>query len=1486
MKQKDLIGRQTMPLWRPELEHDACGIALVAQLGGKSSRRIVEDALGALERMTHRGASGADPETGDGAGILLQIPDLFLRQQLDFALPESGRYAVAQIFYNREVARRHSGASVIEKHAKEMGFSLLGTREVPVDPHACGAQARLSMPRVEQLFITHDQLQGDALERALYVLRRRVENDLDANGNTQACYIASLSSRTIVYKGMLRPPQLRLFYADLRQKQLESAFAMVHSRFSTNTFPSWDKAQPSRCLAHNGEINTLRGAQSAIAAAQQFFNGGELAADMKRILPVIDTREGSDSMKLDNTLEFLVHAGRPIEQALMLLQQGAWSELSGQTDAMRAFYEYAECLTTPWDGPAAVVFTDGLRVGAALDRNGLRPARWMLSDSGVLVLASESGVVDIPAAHIVRRGKLGPGQMLLADIQRGVIEEDAQVKARVSDQPYAQWLSENRQHAQRLDAPAIPVEDVQRMQRLFGYSYEDLTTVIAPMATNGAEATGSMGYDSPLAVLSEKPQPLYHYFKQLFAQVTNPPIDALRETCVTGTTMHLGRNGDLTLDQKQNCHRICLEHPILDNQTFQWLLKGDHGAKVARLSICFDPQKGLKAGLDALLVQADEAIAKGCELLVLSDRAADATHVPIPALLAASGLHHHLIRAGKRGVCSLIVDTFDAREIHHFCCLLGYGVRGIHPYGALRSIDQMVENGIIQGVSLAQAHDNYVHAAAHGLLKVASKMGISSLSGYFAAQVFEAVGLSQDVVDEYFTGTVSRFGGMGMEDIQRECLARHQAGMDLTPGLPSGGRFQWKRDGEEHAYHPQVIHLLQTAVRNNDYALYKEYVAQLEAQPAVTLRALLGFKATTPVPIEEVEPVVNILKRFKSGAMSFGSLSEEAHTCLAEAMNRIGGRSNSGEGGEDAKRFNTEYNSRIKQVASGRFGVTGPYLASGDEIQIKMAQGAKPGEGGQLPAGKVYPVVARVRNSTPGVGLISPPPHHDIYSIEDLAQLIYDLKCSNPRARINVKLVSETGVGTVAAGVAKSGADVILISGFDGGTGASPRTSIQHAGLPWEIGLSEAHQILGQNGLRSRVRVETDGKLMTGRDVAIAALLGAEEFGFATLPLVAMGCVMMRVCNLDTCPVGVATQNPQLRKLFAGKAEHVVNALTFIARDLREVMAQLGFRTIDEMVGRAGVLTQVRQSAKTQGLDVSALCVDVPMEPRDAGMPQVDDGLFEAMVRTMVETGDVQLKRTIRNTDRAMGTKVGAFISREFGNLPEDHLTFRFVGTAGQSFGAFIPRGMTLWLKGDVNDYLGKGLSGGRLIIAPPDDAAWSHADSYLAGNVVLYGATSGELFLAGRAGERFGVRNSGALAVCEGVGDHGCEYMTGGKVVILGSVGKNFAAGMSGGVAYVLDDGTLEGKINHEMVKTYPIDASDVVEVHAMIRRHHEYTHSVVAGHVLHEWANLAQKFVKVLPNDYQAMLQAMQTAEKEGLTGDDQIDRAFQIRTGGGVA
>jgi len=1522
-------------LYDPRYEHDACGIGFVANIQGVPSHDIVRQALEVLVNLDHRGGQGSETNTGDGAGILLQLPHSFLRKAcagLGIDLPEPGQYGAGMAFLPKDEELRKRCERIVETIVREEGQTFLGWRTVPVDNGSLGDMALSAEPYVRQLFVGNELTGGDelAFERKLFVIRKRAERALRDAAGGQPAYFPSLSSRTIVYKGMLTPQQVDAYYMELRDPSLESALALVHSRFSTNTFPSWERAHPYRYLIHNGEINTLRGNINWMRARESLLASELFGDDIRKVLPIVDT-DGSDSQIFDNVLEFLMLSGRTLPHAAMMMIPEPWSKHESMSPEKRAFYEYHSCLMEPWDGPAAIAFTDGSLIGAVLDRNGLRPSRYYVTSDDVIVLASEVGVLPLPPERIVRKARLQPGRMLLVDTKLGRIVADEEIKDRiVREKPYREWLDAHLIRLEELpetpateaaresaaavaeaDAAAATADELLQRQQAFGYTFETLRKFLEPMARHGIDPIGSMGYDAPLAVLSDRPQLLYNYFKQLFAQVTNPPIDANFEEIVTAQETTIGPERSLISPEPESCRRIRLATPFLTNAELAKLRyvrrEGFLSATVPMLFRAASGEGGLGAAMEKLFADADAAIASGANLVILSDRGADAERAPIPALLAVAGLHHHLIRQGTRTRVSLLVESGEPREVHHFAVLLGYGAEAINPYLAFETLEAMVRSGQLTGVDAKKAVANYVKAATKGVVKVLAKMGISTIQSYRGAQIFEAVGLNSAVIDRYFTWTASRIEGIGLDEIARETLERH--GRAYSPRqsvrtLDAGGDLQWRKDGEEHLYSPETIHALQAAVRTGNYKLYKQFASLIarDAEKQFHLRGLLSFKTEgrQPIPIDEVEPAESILRRFKTGAMSYGSISQEAHETLAIAMNRIGGKSNTGEGGEHPSRFTPDANgdlrrSAIKQVASGRFGVTSHYLVNADEIQIKMAQGAKPGEGGQLPGGKVYPWVAEVRGVTPGVGLISPPPHHDIYSIEDLAELIHDLKNANPRARISVKLVSEVGVGTIAAGVAKGKADVVLISGYEGGTGASPQTSIRHAGLPWELGLAETHQTLLLNNLRSRITVETDGKLMTGRDVAIAAMLGAEEFGFATTPLIALGCVMMRVCHLDTCPVGVATQNPELRAKFTGEAEHVVNLMKFIAEDAREWMAQLGFRTIEEMVGRTDVLETNRAVAhwKAKGVDLNPLLhrPDVPDDyGRFCSIPQ-DHGLDRALDRThllkmcepaLARKEHVHVLLPIRNTNRVVGTMLGSEVTRRYGaeGLPHDTIRLHFDGSAGQSFGAFVPKGITLSLEGDANDYVGKGLSGGKIIVFPPEKAAFVPEENIIIGNVAFYGATGGEAYIRGMAGERFCVRNSGVHAVVEGVGDHGCEYMTGGRVVVLGDIGRNFAAGMSGGIAYVYDPrGDLRSRVNAEMVLFENVtEAFEANEVKTMIRSHVKFTGSAVGHRILDAWEEAVLDFVKIIPKDYKRMFEAIERGKKAGLPNEKAILAAFE--------
>jgi glutamate synthase domain-containing protein 2/glutamate synthase domain-containing protein 1/glutamate synthase domain-containing protein 3 len=1510
-------------LYDPRFEHDACGIGFVVNIKGEKSHEIVQQALTVLQNLDHRGACGCEDNTGDGAGILLQVPHAFLQhacEGIGLQLPRPGQYGVGMIFLPRAREQRHQCERRFEDIVRREGQEVLGWRSVPTDNMYLGETAKSREPFIRQVFIKrsadlHDDL---AFERKLYVIRRQAENAIRyANiPGGDYFYISSLSYKTLVYKGMLTPRQVTTFYPDLSDALVETALAVVHSRFSTNTFPSWERAHPYRYMIHNGEINTLRGNENWMHARQAMLASELFGDDMRKLFPIIQ-EDGSDSAKFDNCLEFLTLSGRSLPQAIMMMIPEPWENHESMSDEKRAFYEYHSCLMEPWDGPASIAFTDGVRVGAVLDRNGLRPSRYYVTKDDLVIMASEVGVLDVPPERVLIKQRLQPGRMFLVDTEEGRIISDEELKQTVAKaRPYRQWLHDNLVDFEAL--PEVPEEEPKsdhrvtlKRQQVFGYSFEDLRVNIGPMALTSIQPIGSMGTDTPLAVLSDKPQLLYNYFKQLFAQVTNPPIDPIREELITSTIMRLGSEGNLLRPEPSNCHQIKLKHPILHNGELEKLRQLDRpGFKVVTLPILFkvaDGKEGLERALEGLFQAADQAIADGVNILILSDRTFDRDYAPIPALLASSGLSHHLIRTGTRTRASLVLESGEPREVHHFCLLLGYGVEAINPYMAYETLYDMIDQGMLTNITYEQAVYGYIKAVVKGVVKVMAKMGISTIQAYCGAQIFEAVGLNQELVDRYFTWTASRVGGIGLAEIAYEAQQQHAKAFPEFPvnghTLDVHGQYQYRKDGELHLFNPRTIHLLQKACRTNDYATFKEYTRLIDdqAERMATLRGLFELKYTRePIPLNEVEPVEAIMQRFKTGAMSYGSISKEAHETLAIAMNRIGGKSNTGEGGEDPARYipdtnGDSRNSAIKQVASGRFGVTSYYLTQAKELQIKMAQGAKPGEGGELPGRKVYPWIAKVRHSTPGVGLISPPPHHDIYSIEDLAQLIHDLKNANHHARISVKLVSEIGVGTIAAGVAKGHADVVLISGHDGGTGASPQTSIKHAGLPWELGLAETHQTLVLNNLRSRIAVETDGQLKTGRDVVMAALLGAEEFGFATTALVAVGCIMMRVCHLDTCPVGVATQNPELRKRFTGDPSHVVNFMHFIAQDMREHMARLGFRTVNEMIGRVDKIEPQRaiNHWKATGLDFSAILYQPPAGPeigRYCQIPQ-DHGLENALDNQMLldlaepalEKGrPVKATLPIRNTHRVVGTILGSELTRRFGpeGLPEDTIYLHFQGSAGQSFGAFVPPGITLELEGDANDYFGKGLSGGRIILYPPVGSTFVPEENIIVGNVAFYGATSGEAYIRGMAGERFGVRNSGIRAVIEAVGDHGCEYMTGGCVVVLGQTGRNFAAGMSGGVAYVLDEvGDFHSRCNLDTVTLEPLEEPhEIADVKEMVQRHARYTHSELGWRVLAMWDELIPKFVKVMPKDYRRMLEAVKRAEAAGLSGDEAVMVAFE--------
>jgi glutamate synthase (NADPH/NADH) large chain len=1497
-------------LYDPRHEHDACGVGFVVDIRGRRSHGVVDRALTVLKNLLHRGACGCEPNTGDGAGILVQMPDRFLRREcgrLDVPLPDPGEYGCGLVFLPRAPAPRHRVQALLHSIVEHEGQRLLGWRDVPTDDRLLGETARSVEPVIKQVFVGRgpDVRDRGHFERRLYVIRKLFEKAIAAADPREQtfAYLPSLSCNTLIYKGMLSADQIETMYPDVTDPDVESALALVHQRFSTNTFPSWPLAHPYRYIAHNGEINTLRGNINWMRAREALCRSSVFGDDLWKVLPV--TREGlSDSATFDNVLEFLVMSGRSLPHAILMMIPEPWQKHEAMSPDRRAFYEYHSALMEPWDGPASIAFTDGTVIGAVLDRNGLRPSRYYVTTDGLVVMASEVGVLDIPPDQVVIKERLHPGRIFLVDTARGRIVDDEELKGELAAaHPYADWLRENLVRLGDLPAQPVPEAEhdtVLQRQIAFGYTHEDLRLLLAPMAKQGEEPLGSMGTDTALAVLSNRPRPLYDYFKQLFAQVTNPPLDQIREELVTSMESTIGPEGNLLEPAPASCRQIVIPDPVLSNDELARLRHLRHPwFKAVTLPMLYpvaEGPEGLARALEALQAQASQAIADGHNIVILSDRGISREQAAIPSLLATGAVHHHLVRRGERTRVGLVIETGDAREVHHMCLLIGYGAGAVNPWVAFETLDDMIRQGLLPGVDHRAAVKNYIKALNKGILKVMAKMGISALQSYCGAQIFEAIGLDREVVERYFTGTLSRVSGIGLDVVAEEVRRRHEHAFPVRPvGPPEldwGGEYQWRRDGEFHLFNPETVFKLQHATRSGQYRIFKEYARAVDEQSRnlATLRGLFRLKpADRPLPLEEVEPVEAILRRFATGAMSYGSISQEAHETLAIAMNRIGGKSNTGEGGEDAARYRREPNgdwrrSAIHQVASGRFGVTSEYLVNCDDLQIKMAQGAKPGEGGQLPGHKVYPWIARVRHSTPGVGLISPPPHHDIYSIEDLKQLIHDLKNANPRARVHVKLVAEVGVGTVAAGVAKAFADVVLISGHDGGTGASPLTSIKHGGVPWELGLAETQQVLVLNKLRDRIVVQVDGQLKTGRDVVIAALLGAEEYGFATAPLVVMGCVMMRVCHLNTCPVGIATQDPELRKRFAGAPEFVTTFFRFIAEEVRELMAELGFRTMDEMIGRVDRL-DVRPALdhwKARGLDFATI-LHRPDAGPDVAIRRVreqDHGLERSLdVTTLVplcrpalETRTpVDLRLPIRNVHRTVGTILGYEVTSRYGadGLPDDTIRIHFTGSAGQSFGAFVPRGITLVLEGDSNDYLGKGLSGGKIVAFPPREARFVPEDNILVGNVVLYGATSGEAYMRGVAGERFAVRNSGALAVVEGVGDHGCEYMTGGRVVVIGRTGRNFAAGMSGGVAYVLDAaGDFRRRCNLGMVDVEPLtERDDVEEVQELLRRHVRYTGSALAERLLAGWEAARPRFVKVMPRDYKRALAAMRRAREEGI-------------------
>ncbi len=1498
------------PLYREEFEHDNCGIGACVNIKGKKSRAIVENALKIVENLEHRAGKDADGETGDGVGILTQMPHKFMRKvtkELGFDIGGEREYGVGTFFFPQDELQRSQAKKMFEIIAQKEGLPLLGWRTVPTAPSVLGHKAVECMPCIMQAFIRKpaDVEKGPAFDRKLYILRRTFEQSTDLT------YVVSLSSRTIVYKGMFLVGQLRTFFTDLQDKDYESAIAMVHSRFSTNTNPSWERAHPNRFIVHNGEINTIRGNADKMQAREENMESEHLKGQMHKILPAINA-SGSDSAMLDNTLEFLVMSGMPLPLAVMITIPEPWENNKTMSQKKKDFYQYYATMMEPWDGPASILFSDGDIMGAVLDRNGLRPSRYMITDDDTLILSSEVGVLDIDPSKIVVKERLHPGKMLLVDTVQGRVIDDDELKEKyASAQPYGEWLDSKLVTLKELKIPNQRVpeftdEERQRMQKAFGYTYEDLKTSILPMAENGGEAVAAMGVDTPIPVLSKAHHPLFHYFKQLFAQVTNPPIDAIREEVVTSTTVYLGQDGNLLEETPENCNMLQVHNPILTSTDLLKIkaMKAE-GFRVEVIPITYYKNTRLEKAIERLFVEVDRAYRDGANILILSDRGVDENRVAIPSLLAVSALQQHLVSTGKRTSVDIILESAEPREVHHFATLLGFGASAVNPYLAQESIRELIDNRMLDKDYYAAVND-YNDAVLHGIVKIASKMGISTIQSYQGSKIFEAIGIDKEVINRYFTNTVCRVGGISLKDIEEEVDALHSMafdplGLSTDLTLDSTGHHEMRSGADEHLYNPETIHLLQESTRRGDYELFKKYTRAVNNEESIrNLRGLMDFRfAKKPVPIEEVESVDTIVTRFKTGAMSYGSISREAHETLAIAMNRLHGKSNSGEGGEDRERLTVGPDglnrcSAIKQVASGRFGVTSEYLNSAQEIQIKMAQGAKPGEGGHLPGGKVYPWIAKTRHSTPGVGLISPPPHHDIYSIEDLAQLIYDLKNANTRARISVKLVSEAGVGTVAAGVAKAGAQVILVSGYDGGTGAAPRNSIHNAGLPWELGLAETHQTLIQNGLRNKVRVETDGKLMSGRDVAIAAILGAEEFGFATAPLVTLGCLMMRVCNLDTCPVGVATQNPELRRRFTGKPEYVENFMRFIAQELREYMAKLGVRRVDELVGRTEFL-KVKENLtdRQRKVDLTLILKNPyegsrekvifdPKQVYDFHLEKtLDERVLLKQLSKSLESGQKRsLEVDVSNTDRTFGTIFGSEITRRFGDtLEEDTYHILCRGSGGQSFGAFIPKGLTLELAGDSNDYFGKGLSGGKLVVYPPKGSTFRQDENIIIGNVAFYGATSGKAFINGAAGERFCVRNSGAATVVEGVGDHGCEYMTGGCVVIIGSVGKNFAAGMSGGIAYVLDENNdLYTKTNKEMVSSYEITSKyDVLALKEMIGEHVACTNSAKGKEILDNFGEYLPKFKKIIPHDYEIMLKSIAQMEEKGLSAEQAQIEAF---------
>ena len=1509
-------------LYDPRFEHDACGVSFVANIKGVRSREIVTLGITALCNMEHRGATGAEADTGDGAGILIQVPDAFLRAVAGFALPAIGKYAVGIAFLPADPVRTATAIETVERVIVEEGLRPLGWRVVPSNPDCLGASARAVMPAIQQFFLDDPAgAEGIDLDRKIFVARKRIERELVGDMRT---YFSSLSARTLVYKGMFTTPELGDFFPDLWDDRMESSLALVHSRFSTNTFPSWPLAHPYRYIAHNGEINTVQGNRNWMRTREALL-ASDTIHGLERAFPIC-TPGMSDSASFDEVLELLHLSGRSLPHALLMMIPEAWENNDRMDPRKRAFYEFHSSLMEPWDGPADVAFTDGTLIGAVLDRNGLRPGRYWITKDDLVVLASEAGVLDIEPSRVVKKGRLQPGKMFLIDTAQGRIIDDEEVKMQLaSEHPYAEWLEQGLTHLADLPDREHIVhshDSVMRRQQMFGYTEEELKVILAPTARTGTEPLGSMGTDTPIAVLSDRPRLLFDYFQQLFAQVTNPPLDAIREEVVTAVGTSVGPEGNLLAPGPDSCRQLVLPFPIIDNDDLAKIIhindENTHphlaAVVISGLYRVAEGGEGLRSALDKIRQDVSEAIVQGARIIVLSDRNSDEVFAPIPSLLLTSAVHHHLIREKRRTNVGLVVECGDAREVHHMALLVGFGAGAINPYLAFETIENIISNDMYMLGSMEpyQAVKNYIKASGKGVLKVMSKMGVSTVASYTGAQIFEAIGLATDLVDEFFTGTVSRLGGIGLEEIAQEVASRHATAHPKRPDLRAhrrielGGEYQWRREGEYHLFNPDTVYRLQHSTRAGRYDLFKQYTKDVDdqSQRLATLRGLFELRSSErgPISIDEVEPVSEIVKRFSTGAMSYGSISAEAHETLAIAMNRIGAKSNTGEGGEDPERFTPMANgdskrSSIKQVASGRFGVTSEYLVNADDLQIKMAQGAKPGEGGQLPGHKVYPSIAKTRHSTPGVGLISPPPHHDIYSIEDLKQLIHDLKNSNPLARVHVKLVAEVGVGTVAAGVSKAKADVVLISGHDGGTGASPLTSLKHAGAPWELGLAEAQQTLMLNGLRDRIVVQADGQMKTGRDVVIAALLGAEEFGFATAPLVVSGCIMMRVCHLDTCPVGIATQNPTLRSRFSGKPEFVVNFFEYIAEEVREYLAQLGFRTLKEAVGHVEMIDARKavEHWKAKGLDISPM-LEVPQNPynqtpfmsvaQDHGLSEALDNELIAQSQTAIaDARPVNISIPIRNVNRTVGTMLGYEVTKAWGGagLADGTIKIHFTGSAGQSFGAFVPAGIEMRLEGDSNDYLGKGLSGGRIILHPHRESTFVAEENVIAGNVIGYGATSGEIFIRGTVGERFCVRNSGATAVVEGVGDHGCEYMTGGRVVVLGATGRNFAAGMSGGIAYVYDpDGQLPSNVNYEMVELEHVGGEDEEWLRAAIARHGSFTDSAIAERILAAWTVEVSRFRKVMPRDYKRVLAVQAEAAAEGLTQDQIDDRVMEAARG----